>query len=192
MPDGTQIDYVIDAQNRRVGKKVNGALVQGWLYGNQLNPIAELDGSNQIVSTFVYGSRSNVPDYMVKGGITYRIISDHLGSPRLVINTATGAIAQRLDYDEFGNITQDTNPGFQPFGFAGGLYDTQTKLTRFGARDYDAESEDGRQRIQFRFSGGDTNLYGYVLSDPINMVDPSGLAYDVLDVGFLFWSLYNF
>ena len=79
LPDGTQIDYVIDAQNRRVGKKVNGALVQGWLYGNQLNPIAELDGSNQIVSTFIYGSRSNVPDYMVKGR---RHLSNHQRPPR--------------------------------------------------------------------------------------------------------------
>lgn len=32
-------------------------------------------------------------------------------------------VAQRMEYDEFGLITQDTNPGFQPFGFAGGLYD---------------------------------------------------------------------
>lgn len=33
-----------------------------------------------MVSRFVYGSKSNVPDYMVKGGVTYRIISDRLGS----------------------------------------------------------------------------------------------------------------
>jgi hypothetical protein len=25
--------------------------------------------------------------------------------------------------DEFGNVLADSNPGFQPFGFAGGLYD---------------------------------------------------------------------
>jgi uncharacterized protein RhaS with RHS repeats len=25
------------------------------------------------------------------------------------------------------------------------------------------------------FSGGDTNLYGYVLQDPVNLIDPSGL-----------------
>jgi RHS repeat-associated protein len=174
LPDGTQIDYVIDAQNRRVGKKVNGALIQGWLYGNQLNPIAELDGSNQIVSTFIYGSRANVPDYIVKGGVTYRIISDHLGSPGLVINTGNGVVAQRRDYDEFGSISQDTNPGFQPFGFAGGLHDNQTKLTRFGARDYDAENGRWTTKDPIRFGGGDTNLYGYVLSDPINLVDPSG------------------
>jgi len=39
---------------------------------------------------------------MVKGSQTYRLISDHVGSPRLIVNTQTGDIAQRLDYDEFG------------------------------------------------------------------------------------------
>ena len=32
LPGGTAIDYLIDGQNRRIGKKVNGALVQGFLY----------------------------------------------------------------------------------------------------------------------------------------------------------------
>ncbi len=77
---------------------------------------------------------------MAKGGATYRLITDRLGSVRLVVNASNGAVAQRIDYDEFGVVTSDTNPGFQPFGFAGGLYDSDTKLTRFGARDYDAET----------------------------------------------------
>ncbi len=47
-------------------------------------------------------------------------------------------------HDEFGVVTNDTNPGFQPFGFAGGLYDSDTKLVRFGLRDYDAEVEASR------------------------------------------------
>ncbi len=58
-------------------------------------------------------------------------MSDHLGSVRLVVDATTGAIAQRMDYDEFGNVTQDTSPGFQPFGFAGGLYDADAGLVRF-------------------------------------------------------------
>jgi YD repeat-containing protein len=135
LPDGTQIDYVIDDQNRRVGKKVNGVLVQVFLYQDQLEPVAELDGAGNLVSRFVYASRANTPDYMVKDGVTYRIISDHLGSPRLVIDTVTGQIAQQLNYAEFGNLLLDTNPGFQPFGLAGGIM-THTSLTRFGARDY--------------------------------------------------------
>ena len=55
---------------------------------------------------------------MVKGGATYRLIVDQLGSPRLVVNTATGQVAQRMDFDEFGRVLTDTNPGFQPFGFS--------------------------------------------------------------------------
>ena len=175
LPGGTTISYPIDGQNRRIGKRVNGTLVKGWLYQDPLEPVAELDGSGAVVSRFVYGSKANVPDYMVKSGTTYRILSDHLGSVRLVINTSTGAVAQRIDYDEFGNVTGDTNPGFQPFGFAGGLYDADTGLTRFGARDYDPVVGRWTTKDPIRFNGGDTNLYGYVLSDPVNLIDPLGL-----------------
>jgi RHS repeat-associated protein len=88
-----------------------------------------------------------------------------------VVDVATGAITQRIDYDEFGNVVQDTNPGFQPFGFAGGLYDRDTKLVRLGARDYDAVTGRWTTKDPIRFSGGDANLYGYVMGDPVNHVD---------------------
>jgi YD repeat-containing protein len=71
LPGGLQVDYLIDGRNRRIGKKVGGTLRQGFLYQDQLNPIAELDGNNNVISRFVYGSKGNVPDYMVKGGKTY-------------------------------------------------------------------------------------------------------------------------
>jgi RHS repeat-associated protein len=180
LPNGIAIDYVIDAANRRVGKKINGTLVQGFLYGDQLNPVAELDGLGAVVSRFVYGTTGHVPDYMVKGGVTYRIVSDHLGSVRLVVNTGDGSVAQRLDYDAFGRVLTDTNPGFQPFAFAGGIYDHQTGLVRFGARDYDPETGRWTAKDPIGFAAGDTNLYGYVLADPINAVDPSGL-FSLLD-----------
>jgi len=113
---------------------------------------------------------------MVRGGATHRLITDHLGSPRLVVNTADGTISQRLDYDEFGNVILDTYPGFQPFGFAGGFYDRDTNLVRFGARDYDAWTGRWTAKDPIRFGGGDTNLYGYVVDDPVNVTDPSGFA----------------
>lgn len=116
-----------------------------------------------------------MPDYIVKGANTYRVLSDHLGSPRMVIDVATGMIAQRLDYDEFGNVISDTNPGFAPFGFAGSIYDQHTKLTRFGARDYDAETGRWTAKDPIRFEGGDTNLYVYLGNDPITFTDPTGL-----------------
>jgi len=175
LPGDITIDYITDARNRRIGKKVNGTLTQGFLYRDSLNPIAELDGSGAVVSRFVNGDKGNVPSYMVKGGKTYRIISDHLGSPRIVIDTSDGTIAQQMDYDVWGKVISDTNPGFQPFGFAGGVYDLHTELTRFGARDYDAETGRWTAKDPIRFAGGDSNLFGYVSGNPVNFIDPLGL-----------------
>jgi YD repeat-containing protein len=105
LPGGTVIEYVVDGENRRIGKRVNGVLVQGFLYQDQLEPVAELDGSGNVVARFVYcDCGKSVPEYLGKGGATYRILSDHLDSPRLVVDTVTGTIVQRLDYDEFGNV----------------------------------------------------------------------------------------
>ena len=176
LPDGKQIEYIIDGQNRRVGKKINDTLVQGFLYEDQLNPVAELDGSNAIVSRFVYGSKYHVPDYMIKGGATYRIISDHLGSVRMVVDISNGAVAQKIEYDEFGRILSDTNPSFQPFGFAGGINDQHTFLTRYGYRDYDAFIGRWTAKDPIRFASGDTNVYGYVVNDPVNWIDSFGLS----------------
>jgi RHS repeat-associated protein len=174
LPNGTAITYLVNGQNRRIGKKVNGALVQGFLYQDGLRPVAELDGSGGVVSRFVYASRSNVPDYLIKEGSVYRIIADHLGSPRLVINVMTSEIAQRLDYSAFGAVLRDTNPGFQPFGFAGGLYDRDTGLVRFGARDFDAETGRWTAKDPILFAGGSSNLYAYAENDPVNFFDPDG------------------
>ena len=171
-----QLGYVIDGENRRIGKTVNGSLVQGFLYESQLEPVAELDGVGNVVSRFVYCGcgAGNIPQQMIKNGVTYRIIADHLGSPRLVVDSTTGVVAQRMEYDEFGNVTLDTNPGFQPFGFAGGIYDRDTGLTRHGARDYDPETGRWTAKDPIRFAAKDTNLFGYVANDPINSFDPSG------------------
>ncbi len=179
LPGGTAIDYLIDGQNRRIGKKRNNVLEQGFLYQDQLKPIAELDGNNNIVSRFVYATGANVPDFMIKGGVTYRLIKDHLGSPRLVVDVATNTVIQQLHYDVWGKVIQDSNPGFQPFGYAGGLYDRDTHLVRFGARDYDAETGRWTAKDPIGFDGGDTNLYGYVVSDPVNGVDPLGFRPNV-------------
>jgi RHS repeat-associated protein len=174
LPSGDVVEYLIDGQNRRVGRVFNGAVTHKWLYKGQLNPVAELDAAGNVVSRFIYGTTYHAPDVMLKGGATYRVVTDHLGSVRLVVDAATGAVAQRLDYDEWGRVLVDTNPGFQPFGYAGGLYDSATGLVRFGARDYDAEVGRWTAKDPIRFAGGDENIYAYVGGDPVNLVDPSG------------------
>ena len=104
---------------------------QGFLYQGQLELIAELDESNNVVTRFIYASGINVPDFMIRQGV-YRFVVDHLGSPRLVVNAITGEVAQQLEFNEFGVVSLDSNPGFQPFGFAGAIYDVHSGLMRFG------------------------------------------------------------
>jgi RHS repeat-associated protein len=177
LPDGTQIQYLLDGLGRRVGRKVNGTMAQGLLYSGS-RPIAELDGAGNVTSRFVYAGGGSTPAYLVRGGVTYRVVSDHLGSPRLVLDVAAGQIAQRLDYDAFGNITEETlQPGFAPipFGFAGGLHDRDTGLVHFGAREYDPETGRWTAGDPIRFAGGDGNLYAYAGNDPVNNVDVYGL-----------------
>ncbi|MBP6669029.1 MAG: hypothetical protein KA180_06240 [Gemmatimonadales bacterium] len=177
-PNGAAVDtveYLIDGQNRRVGRRLNGAVTHRWLYQNQLNPVAELDSAGAVVSRFVYGTRSNVPDYMLKGGSVYRLVTDHLGSVRLVVDTATGAVAQQIDYDEWGVATVVSEAWVQPFGFAGGLEDAATGLVRFGARDYIPALGRWTAKDPIGFAGGNSGLYEYVRSDPVNMVDITGL-----------------
>ena len=184
LPGGKTISYVVDAENRRVAKVVNGTFAIGFLYdGGRI--VAQLNGNtgSGIASQFIYATGSTSPDYMMSGGVTYRIFSDHQGSPLLVVNTSTGAVAEQITYDEFGNVLSDTNPGFQPFGFAGGLYDQETKLLRFGARDYDPTTGRWTTKDPVLFAGADSNLYEYTKNDPINVVDPSGLFARVCVLG---------
>jgi len=73
----------------------NATEEQGFIYLDQLNPVAELDGEGNIVSVFVYATRPNVPDLMYSckdpaapgapcdpgaPWRSYRVVSDHLGS----------------------------------------------------------------------------------------------------------------
>ncbi|WP_438026083.1 hypothetical protein [Sorangium sp. So ce233] len=153
LPDGTDIDYLVDGEGHRIWKRRNGVNVQGFLYRSDLQPAAELDGAGGVVARFIYGRGRNVPDLMVKGGVTYRIVTDHLGSPRLVVDVATGVVAQRMDFDEFGRVLLDTNPGFTPFGFAGGLYDRDTGLVRSACATTIRRPDGGRRRIRSGSAG---------------------------------------
>ncbi|MEN0059807.1 MAG: RHS repeat-associated core domain-containing protein, partial [Bdellovibrio sp.] len=193
LQSGAVIKYKPDGFFRRGLREKNAVVSSVYLYEPNGSLAGIVNSSGVLQQQFFYGTQAHSPDYMIAGGVTYRFVKDHLGSIRLVVNTATGAVTQQIDYGVYGKVLNDSNPGFQPFGFAGGLYDHETGLVRFGARDYDPEVGRWTSKDPILFKGGDTNLYGYVgtvgkvpnvepnlygysFNDPINFIDPEGLT----------------
>jgi RHS repeat-associated protein len=109
-----------------------------------------------------------------------------------------------MKYDSFGNIIEQNgevsdsivNPVQYPkpaslhfdlpFGFAGGLWDKDTKLVRFGVRDYDAETGRWTSKEPLGFAGA-RNFYVYAGNDGVNYVDLDGLLPDWFIFNSDFW-----
>jgi RHS repeat-associated protein len=183
------ISYDLDWDERRISRSLNGSILVRKIYESELQLAAEVDSITGNRKEYVYGTHINSPDYLKAGPDTYRIIKNHLGSPQLVVNVTDGTIVQRMDYNGWGEVVLDSNPGFQAFGFAGGLYDQDTKLVKFGARDYDASIGRWLSKDPILSNGGDMNLYDYVMQDPINWIDPEGKAAILPTVGIV-WGAY--
>ena len=168
LPDSTLIDYINDPLGRRIAKMVNGSITEKYLWQGLTRLLAVYDGSDNLVMRFEYAV-GRVPVSMTKGGSSYYLTYDQVGSLRVVAD-ASGNVVKRIDYDSFGNIINDTDPTFEvPFGFAGGLHDRDT-----GFRDYDPDIGRWTAKDPIFFEGGDTDLFGYCLNDPVNAIDPTG------------------
>jgi RHS repeat-associated protein len=179
LPNNTAISYINDPLGRRIAKKVNGIVAEKYLWQGLTKLLAVYDGNDNLISRFEY-SDGRIPTAMTQGGSTYYLGYDQVGSLRTVVNSS-GSVVKEVTYDSFGNILSDSNATMSiPFGFAGGLYDNDIQLTRFGFRDYDAETGRWTAKDPVAFSGGDVNLYGYVFHDPVNLIDPTGQVAGVL------------
>ncbi len=173
MPNGTLIEYVHDPLGRRIAKNVNGTTIEKYLWQGMTRLLAVYDGQDNLLMRFEYAD-ARTPVAMMKGGVQYYLAYDQIGSLRVVAN-ADGNVVKQISYDSFGNIINESDPLFNvPFGFAGGLHDRDTNLVRFGYRDYDPDIRRWIAKDPIFFAGGDTDLYGYVLNDPVNFFDPTG------------------
>ena len=167
------IEYLHNANNQRVAKKVDGVIVEKYLWANLTTLLAIYDKDDNLVQRFEYAD-SRMPIAMTQNNQKYYLHYDQVGSLRAVSDT-TGNIIKEVSYDTFGKLLRDSNEAFKvPFGFAGGLQDSDTGLVRFGYRDYDPYTGKWTAKDPIGFSGGDSNLYGYVLGDPVSFIDPTG------------------
>ncbi|MCG6910469.1 MAG: hypothetical protein LJE94_10145, partial [Deltaproteobacteria bacterium] len=170
LPDGTLVEYGHDPLGRRITKKVDGLVTEKYLWQGLTRLLAVYDGADNLLARFEYAD-GRMPLAMSMAGTTCYLGYDQVGSLRVVAD-AEGNVLKRIEYDAFGSIVADSNPGFETWlGFAGGLHDRDINLIRFGHRDYDPQTGRWTAKDPILFDGGDTDLYGYCLNDPVNGVD---------------------
>jgi RHS repeat-associated protein len=108
---------------------------------------------------------------------------DHQNSI-IALSDDNAQIIEYYEYDAYGNITkadviQDdegkTIQTLNPYRYTGREYDTDD-LYYYRARYYDPTIGRFITPDPIGFLAGDTNFYRYVGNDPVNFVDPSGLA----------------
>ncbi len=188
------VEYEVDGLGRRVSRSVDGTVTTMWLYRDGLNPVAELDGSGALRRVFVYGTARHSPDLVVEVDSTgapervLRVVRDHLGSPRALVNVSTEQVVAQARFDSFGRLVMG-DVGDLTIGFAGGVPDSVTGLVRFGRRDYDPVVGRWTATEPLLFAGGDSNLYSYVHNNPINLIDPTGReASTIYKIWTVLWS----
>jgi RHS repeat-associated protein len=172
---GTTVTYAYDGYGRRVGRKTGSGNWYQYLYldPQKAYPVAATRDPGGILTTYHYDDFGHLFAFQ-RGGVWYYVATDQVGTPK-VVGDATGNIIKTLDYDSYGVLIADSNPGFDlPIGFAGGISDLVTGLIRFGARDYDPAIGRWTAKDPILFTGGDSNLYRYVFNNPVSYVDRKG------------------
>jgi RHS repeat-associated protein len=157
-------------QHVKIVEKDNGAVTStkqfAWCPGDA-QPCEERDGSNNVTKRYY-------PQGMQVGSTNYHYTRDHLGSVR-ELTDSSGTVQTRYDYDPYGRRTKVSGGVDADFGFTGHYYHQPSGLHLALYRAYDADLSRWISRDPIGERGG-VNLYGYVRNNPLNWIDPLGLA----------------
>ncbi|MEQ9411347.1 MAG: DUF6531 domain-containing protein [Fuerstiella sp.] len=127
--------------------------------------------------TWLFDPNTFEPCAKIVGQQYYSIITDHLGRPAVMLDSA-GKTVWSSEVSVYGALrNQDGERNACPFRWLGQYEDEETGLYYNRHRYYDPDSGVYISQDPVRLTGG-ANLYGYV-SDPCLEVDPFGLNGEV-------------
>jgi RHS repeat-associated protein len=196
-PNGTVIrEYRWDQQSRLV-RTLSGPHESVYEYDGQSRRVRITEKENSVQTkqdTFIWcGSRicqkrsgsTVVRSYFgqgfEQGSDDYFYTRDHLGSVRELLASDGTTVASRVSYDPWGKATETGAGALTDFGFTGHYLDRPSGLNFPLYRGYSPSLGRWLSRDPIGIRGG-FNLYGYVLNDPVNLFDPTGMdAWDVLE-----------
>jgi RHS repeat-associated protein len=162
---GTNATFAYDPLGRRLAKRINGQFTQ-FVY----------DGFD-IVQEFVnntpvpYLRSLNIDEPLVRDGGEFYLV-DALGSS-IALTGPTGSVHTEYTYDPFGKANI-TGTATNPFQYTGREND-ETGSYYYRARYYEPTLARFLQEEPLGFIGVATNLYAYVLNNPLRFTDSTGM-----------------
>jgi len=186
-PSGS-VAYLHDAAHARIREISSGASSSGLTY--YLGGFEEHVRTDNVVEQRHY---LRTPEGVI-GIVTLRSNGqndarywhkDHIGSVA-VITDAAGNVKEKFSYDAWGNrnvivhAVTTGDPYDEERGYTGHEQLAEVGLTHMNGRIYDPVTGRFLQAdpmIQDPFNGQNYNRYGYVLNNPLSIVDPTGFSW---------------
>ena len=187
--NGGAVRFVYDGDGNRISETAGGTTTKFLV--DDLNPTGYsqvmdelVDGS--VTRTYAYGLQRISEDQLVSGSFVPSFYGyDGHGNVRFLAGSG-GAITDTYTFDAFGSQIAGTGTTPNPYLYSGERFDRNIGLYHLRARYYDP--------LKGRFGTMDSHQgdifdpttlhkYTYAQADPVNRIDPSGLA-DLFEYSF--------
>lgn len=177
--------YLYNGFGQRLIKTANVLTNAPWryVYDEAGHLIGEYDKNNVVLQETVWLGDTPVAVVKKTAPSTYTIYfvqTDHLNTPRVILNSANTPIWRWDNSDAFGVGSPDEDPDkdtvkfeYNP-RFPGQYFDKETNLHYNGFRDYEPRTGRYVEADPMGLWGGD-NVYTYGLNNPLSFIDPLGL-----------------
>jgi len=186
-----RVQSAYDYQGRRFRKVVETWDGSSWASSTTnifvydgFNLIQEQDGAGGVIRSYVRGldlsgtlqgaGGTGGLLAMISGSNTYFYLGDANGNITELVDT-NGDVVAHYEWDAYGNRLNEPgeNEPENPFGFSSQYCDKETGLDMYIFRPYSPELERFVQRDPLGERGG-IPLYGFVLNDPVGLIDLLG------------------
>ena len=174
----TAVSLAYDPAGRIVTKTASGATASFLYAGSRL--IGEYDASGNILARYIPGPGTDEAALWYQGAGTANpnwLHADPQGST-IAWSNGSGSVQGTQAYDPYGQPQAWSGPRY---AYTGQLMLPEAQLYHYKARAYDPVLGRFAQTDPIGYAS-DINPYAYVMNDPVDGVDPSGLVTETLIV----------